>query len=230
MIQEKMNINGIPAILWGPKSDRIYLYVHGKSSCKEYAEEFAKIAEEKGYQTLSFDLPAHGERKSENRRCDIWNGMQDLTLIGDYVFSNWSEVSLFACSLGSFFSLNTYGERNFQKCLFQSPIVDMEYLIHQMMLWSHVSEEQLFTEKEIETPLDLLSWDYYQYVREHSRYHWDFPTYILYGAKDNLQSLPVMKRFADRYGCQLSVSENSEHPFMAKEDIPIVANWIREHI
>ena len=99
------------------------------------------------------------------------------------------------------------------------------------MLMSYEATRDLpLTTKEIETPLDLLSWDYYQYVREHSRYHWDFPTYILYGAKDNLQSLPVMKRFADRYGCQLSVSENSEHPFMAKEDIPIVANWMREHI
>ena len=56
--------------------------------CKEYAEKFAEIAEKKGYQTISFDLPEHGERKDSSYRCDIWNGMHDLTVIGDCVFFN----------------------------------------------------------------------------------------------------------------------------------------------
>jgi hypothetical protein len=31
-------IDGIPAILWGERSEKIYIHVHGKMSRKEYAE------------------------------------------------------------------------------------------------------------------------------------------------------------------------------------------------
>ena len=57
---KKIVAEGIPAVLWGGPSDKIYIYVHGKQGYKEYAEAFAKVAEEKGYQTLSFDLPIWG--------------------------------------------------------------------------------------------------------------------------------------------------------------------------
>jgi hypothetical protein len=76
-------------------------------------------------------------------------------------------VSLFACSLGAYFSLNTYADKCFEKCLFQSPIVDMKWLVEHMMLWSNVSEEQLKAEQEIETAVDTLRWDYYQYIISH---------------------------------------------------------------
>lgn len=35
-----------------------------KNGNKEEALFFADIAERKGYQTISFDLPSHGERKN----------------------------------------------------------------------------------------------------------------------------------------------------------------------
>lgn len=89
-------INNIPAIIWGEESDKVYIHVHGKMSSKEHAEQFAVIADKKGYQTLSFDLPEHGERSNNHYyRCDIWNGMQDLSEIADYVFPKWEIVSLF---------------------------------------------------------------------------------------------------------------------------------------
>ena len=56
MISQKLDVSGIPAILWGAPSDKVFIYVHGKFSRKEYAERFADIAETYGWQTLSFDL------------------------------------------------------------------------------------------------------------------------------------------------------------------------------
>ena len=44
MIMKKIVAEGIPAVLWGGPSDKIYIYVHGKQGYKEYAEAFAKIA------------------------------------------------------------------------------------------------------------------------------------------------------------------------------------------
>lgn len=230
MRTNRMKIRGIPAIVWGEESDRAFLFVHGKMSSKEDAGAFARIAQEKGYQTISFDLPAHGERAQERERCDIWNGMRDLTTVGDYVFANWKEVSLFACSLGAYFSLNAYPGYDIRKCLFQSPILDMDYLIRQMMLWFDVSEERLAREKEVETPIDTMSWAYYQYVKEHPIQQWDIPTSILFGGKDNLQSLQVVERFADRFGCALTVAKDSEHPFMGEGDAQIIEKWLRDSI
>lgn len=230
MKELKITIGGIPAIVWGEPSEKVYIHVHGKMSCKEYAQDFAEIAEKKWYQTISFDLPEHGERTDGNYRCDIWNGIHDLNVIADYVFSKWNQVALYACSLGAFFSLYAYSDRKIEKCLFQSPIVDMEYLIQQMFLWFQVTEERLRVEKEIPTPVDTLRWDYYQYVREHPVCDWSIPTAILYGGKDNMQSAEVIRNFAQRYSCDLTISQDSEHAFMQDSDKSIVEKWLEKNI
>lgn len=226
MQRQTITIDGIPAILWGEKSEKLYLYVHGKMANKEGAEAFAEIAQSKGYQTLSFDLPDHGERKERHERCDIWSGMRDLGIIGEYARTRWSMLSLFACSIGAFFSLHAYRELPLQNCLFQSPIVNMEYLIGQMFLWSGVTPEQLRKAGEIDTPVDLLSWKYYQYVLAHPTADWAHPTSILYGSLDNLQAQPIIEEFAEHNHCKLTVAEGSEHPFMAPADLPIVTKWM----
>lgn len=230
MSNKKTHVNNIPTIIWGEKSEKVYIYIHGKMSNKESAEQFAKIANSKGYQTISFDLPEHGERIDKNYRCDIWNGIADLTKIADYVYVNWKTVSLYGCSLGAFFSLYAYRNQIFEKVLFQSPIVNMEYLIHQMFTWFGVTEEELQEKHEISTPIDILSWKYYSYIKEHPIEEWSFSTNILYGGKDNMQSMEVMKKFCNRFQCHLTISENSEHPFMVKEDEEIVCQWLMEYI
>lgn len=230
MQQNKLYISGIPAILWGPPADRVFIHVHGKMSCKEAAEGFAEIAAEHGYQTLSFDLPQHGERTAESDRCDIWNGIRDLNRVADWVFSRWNDVSLFACSLGAYFSLNAYADRTFTRCLFQSPVVDMEYLVHQMMMWFDVTEARLEAEKEVATPIDPLRWDYYQYIKAHPVLSWPIPTAILYGGRDDLQSRAVIDAFSNAHGCTLTVSEGSDHPFMQPGDEEIVRRWLYESI
>lgn len=227
---EKIKIGTIPAIVWGEPSEKVYLHVHGKMSNKESAEQFSRMAERKGYQVLSFDLPGHGERISEGEQCDIWTGVRDVNIVCEYVFSRWSSVSLYACSIGAYFCLQSCSERSFEKCLFQSPIIDMEYLIGQMMLWFGITPERLKAEQEIETPVDLMTWAYYTYVKEHPIVKWPFPTHILYAGKDNLQSEREIASFADRFACTVTVSPNSEHSFMNAEDVPIIDNWLNEAI
>ena len=64
---EKCLIQGIPTVIWGEPSEKAYLFVHGKMSSKDAAALFAGIAQEKGCQTLSFDLPEHGDRAAPAR-------------------------------------------------------------------------------------------------------------------------------------------------------------------
>jgi hypothetical protein len=226
--KEKLAIKGIPAIIWGKPSERIYIHIHGKMGRKEDAERFAIIAESKGCQTLSFDLPEHGERADNTYRCDVWNGMHDLNVIADYVFGKWNQVSLFACSLGAYFALNTYVDRQFDKCLFQSPIVDMKWLVEHMLMWSGVTEKQLEEEKEIAGDIDTLRWDYYQYIQTHPVTRWPIATSILFGGKDNLQPIESLQSFAVRFQCKLTVSEQSEHTFMSPSDNDIVEQWLMD--
>lgn len=230
MQAERMEISGIPALVWGDRSEKVYLCVHGKMSSKESARELAQLAAAKGYQTIAFDLPQHGERRDEPQRCDIWNGIHDLTVVADYVFRRWREVSLYACSLGAYFSLHAYPDRPFVNCLFQSPVLDMEYLIRQLFLWFGVTEERLAAQREIVTPIDVLSWDYFQYVLAHPVTRWSIPTSILYGGKDNLQLLSVMEDFAARFGSRITLSPDSEHPFMQEQDFPVVRQWLQENL
>ena len=160
----------------------------------------------------------------------IWNGISDLHQISFYTFANWKSVSLFACSLGAYFSLQAYKDITFEKCFFLSPIVNMEYLIKNMFQWFHVTEEMLYTKREIPTPIDTLSWDYFQYVKKNPVTRWNSPTYILYGGKDNLQSLQVIENFTKSNSVLLTISEQSEHSFMGKGDDRIIKSWICDNL
>ena len=227
MKTEKQTVGGIPAILWGDPSDRIFIYVHGKMSRKEYAGSFAEIAEKAGFQTLSFDLPEHGERIGRPERCDVWNGIRDLNAIADHVFPRWKHVSLFACSLGAWFSLQAYGNRAFERCLFQSPVVDMKWLVEHMMLWAGVTEDALREKREIPTQIDTLRWDYYRYILDHPVTRWPFRTRVLYGALDDLQPRESVDRFCARFGAALTVSPQSKHAFLEPSDREITEKWLR---
>ncbi|MBR4081408.1 MAG: alpha/beta hydrolase [Clostridia bacterium] len=230
MKAERITIGGIPAIVWGEPSEQAYLCVHGKMSCKEDMAAMADIAVQRGYQVISFDLPQHGERKDKPDRCDVWNGVRDLTTVGDYAFARWREVSLFACSLGAYFSLQAYPARRFARCLFQSPILDMELLIRRMFLWFGVTEERLEQEGEIDTPIDPLRWDYYQYVLAHPVARWEAPTRILYGSRDNLQPMSAAEGFAARFGAQLTVAEGCSHAFMDDGEPAVVRRWLEDNL
>ena len=231
MNTERFNIENIPAILWGDRSDKVYIYVHGKMSSKADAEGFAKIAVERGYQVLSFDLPEHGDRKNENDPCNVWNGVRDLEIVGRYVYQNWKDISLFACSLGAYFSLLTYQDMPFKKCMFLSPILNMEQLIKNMMLWFDVTEETLKEKQIIQTPMgEPLDWNYYCYVKEHPIIKWNKPTAILYGSEDNLTEREVVDNFVNRFGCDLTILQGSEHYFHTHEQLAFSNQWIINEI
>ena len=56
-MKEFFDISGIPAALYGERSDKVFLFVHGQFGCKEEAERFAEVANPLGWQVLAIDLP-----------------------------------------------------------------------------------------------------------------------------------------------------------------------------
>ena len=234
MKTERINIDGIPSIIWGEKSNRVFIAVHGNMSNKE--DEVIKILAEKvtsnGYQVLSFDLPEHGERKDNtNYLCKVQNCVNDLKLIMEYAKANFEEINLWACSMGAYFSLLAYKNENIKQCIFLSPVVDMKVIIDNMMLWSNTTENDLREKQEIKTDFgQTLYWDYYLYVKENPITNWNKKTYILYGNKDNMQDENIIKNFSENFSCKLSILEDGEHYFHTEKQLDYYKNWLSKTI
>ncbi|MDR0293772.1 MAG: alpha/beta hydrolase [Oscillospiraceae bacterium] len=231
MKKEVFRIENIPAILWGEASDRIYLAVHSKMSDKYEARGLAEKAAQRGFQTISFDLPEHGDRRDENYPCMVWNGVHDLKVIGDYVFSKWDTVCLYGSSLGAYFSLLAYKDLPLRKCVFLSPVLDMERVIRNMMAGVNISEHDLREKQEIPALMgETLYWDYYCYVRDHPIDKWNVPTSILYGSGDAITEYEVVRGFTKRFNCDLTVLEGSEHWFHTERQLRFLDTWLDKHI
>ena len=101
---ERIKIDDIPSIIWGEESSKVFIAIHGNMSNKE--DEVIKILANnitnKGYQLISFDLPELGERKADTKYlCQVQNCENDLKKVMEYAKSNYSEISIWVCSMGA---------------------------------------------------------------------------------------------------------------------------------
>lgn len=233
MIKQELTIGNIPSILWGGGSEHVFIAVHGNLSHKEdmVIQLLADEATSKGYQVLSFDLPEHGARKDEETLCKVDICVNELKQVLEFVKSRWSEVRLFACSMGAYFSLLAYPQAEIKQALFLSPVVDMERIIRNMMTWFEVTPERLQQEGSIDTPVgQKLYWDYFCYVRDHPVSIWDVETSILYGSQDTLCEFGTISNFAEKFHCSLDIVESAEHYFHTSEQLSALIQWLHNRI
>lgn len=112
MTVKPLKIENIPALLWGCPADRVIIAVHGSQSHK--ADEPIRILAENtdamagGCQVLSFDLPEHGARRDEAALCKVQTCVAELAAVMRWARARWQSVSLFANSIGAYFSLMAY--------------------------------------------------------------------------------------------------------------------------
>ena len=221
MVQE------IPAVLYGDRSENLFLCIHGKMGSKEEAARFAEIVCQKGYQVLSIDLPGHGERTGEMERFVPWEVVPELQAVYGFAQQRWKKNSIYANSIGAYFSLLAFWESKLEKSLFVSPVLDMEKLIRDMMGWAGVTQEQLQQAGEIPTTFgETLSWKYLTYAEEHRIAKWYSPTAILYAGQDHLTAWETVEDFAQRFGCTITVMENGEHWFHTEEQLAVLDAWL----
>lgn len=231
MKEQPFKILDIPVLLLGEASEKVYLFIHGKSGSKEEAREFAKIAAVDGWQVLSMDLPQHGERIQGKDTFDPWHAVPELKAVMSYAKEHWKRISLRANSIGAWFSMLSFADEVLENCLFVSPILDMEQLIRNMMLWASVSEEQLRQQQNIETDFgETLSWQYLTYAKINSIDKWNSPTAILYAGKDDLTDRHTVHTFVEKFHCKLTVMENGEHWFHTPEQVDVLNQWTKESI
>ena len=224
-------VQEIPTVLYGDSSESLFLYIHGKMGFKEEAARFAEIVCPKGYQVLSIDLPGHGERTGEMERFVPWEVVSELQSVYAYARQRWKRISLYANSIGAYFSLLAFREAKPEKSLFVSPILDMEKLIRDMMGWAGVTEEQLKETGEIPTTFgETLSWKYLTYAIGNRITKWNSPTAILYAGQDHLTARQTVDDFAQRFGCTVAVMENGEHWFHTEEQLAVLDAWLHKEM
>lgn len=224
----------IPCTLWGKSSNKLFIAVHGDLSHKEdtVIRILAENATSKGYQVLSFDLPEHGSRSDNNYKCNPQNSISDLTAIYNYAKKLSSDIYLFACSIGVYFSILAYSEYNIKKGFFLSPILNMEQIIQNMMIGFHISEQQLKSEKQILLPIGkTLDWDYYMYAKEHPiTLNRMFPSKILVGSKDTVSEREDIKAFSKQYNAEFLVFQGGEHYFHTPEQLMFFERWLSNNL
>ncbi len=195
--------------------EKAILYIHGKGGSPKEALYYKPLFRE--YDVIGFDYESQSLREVKKEFPELFDG----------VCQTYESVTIIANSIGAFFAMGTLADKKIEKAYFISPVVDMENLIRNMMLWANVTEDKLREQKEIQTSFgETLSWDYLCYVREHP-IMWKIPTHILYGEKDNLTSYETISEFADKIGAPLTVMKNGEHWFHTKEQMDFISDWIK---
>lgn len=227
----KIKIHQILAIIWGESSGKLYLYIHGQGGSKEEAEVFSNIVCRYGWQVLSIDLPGHGDRKIEVNSFDPWHIVPELSMIMEYAKSRWEHISLFASSIGAWFSMLSLENEQINNCLFVSPVLDMKRLMSNMMNWADISEARLQRERIIPTSFgQTLSWEYWEYILAHPIVKWKAPTKILYSENDNMIERDTVEQFVHKFDCDLTVMNNGEHWFHTEQQLNFMCEWIEKQL
>lgn len=218
-------IGDMPIAIYGTPSESVFLYVHGLCGCKEDAEPFARIADARGWQTLSVDLPQHGKRQ-DSAKLLPWIVVPELQKALKHAQAHWKRIAVYGCSIGAWMALQAFADYDISICLLASPLFDMETMILGMMRTANVTEARLKAEREIPTSDgQTLSWDYLCWARQHPVRALCANTAILYGSCDALIPRHTVERFAAENHCALTVQNGAQHWMHTNDELNALRAW-----
>ena len=166
----------------------LVIYVHGKGGNANEAEHYKPFFAESD--VIGFDYQAQNP----------WEAQKEFSSFFEVHSQGYDSVTLIANSIGAFFSMSALTKKQVAQAILISPVVNMEKLIVDMMMWANVTEEELRIKKEIPTE---------------------------FGEKDNLTSIETISEFVGRIGASLTVMKDGEHWFHTEEQMEFLDDWIR---
>lgn len=166
----------------------LVIYVHGKGGNANEAEHYKPFFAESD--VIGFDYQAQNP----------WEAQKEFSSFFEVHSQGYDSVTLIANSIGAFFSMSALTKKQVAQAILISPVVNMEKLIVDMMMWANVTEEELRINKEISTE---------------------------FGEKDNLTSIETISEFAGRIGASLTVMKDGEHWFHTEQQMEFLDDWLR---
>ena len=124
--KSSLRLQVVPAVLYGKRSRKVYLYVHGKNGSAAEAARFARTACPAGWQVLAVDLPEHGTRKNSPEKLVPWVVTRELQAVYARMHPVWKHIRVYGVSIGAWFAMQALQTQKPEKALLVSPIVDME--------------------------------------------------------------------------------------------------------
>ena len=198
----------------GNVMSKALLYIHGKGGSSKEAEQIKPFCD--GYDVYGIDLADFTPWGTEEQ---IQNAFEALK-------EKYDSVYVMGNSIGAYFSMFALQNASIEKAFFISPILDMEKLILDMMLWANVTEKELKEQGTINTDFgETLSWEYLTFVREHP-IQWKTPTEILYAEYDNMTSRETVDDFVNTHEANLTVMPKGEHWFHTPEQLTFWGKWL----
>lgn len=193
---------------------KVLLYIHGKGGNAEEAEHYRPFFNDFDVFGLDYKISTP------------WGTRQEILAEYEKLNKKYDSISIIANSIGAYFAMNALSGKKLERAFFISPIVNMEKLITDMMLWANVTEQELQDKQEIETSFgETLSWKYLCYVRENPIV-WNTATDVLYARNDNLTSYETISKFVKETNSSLTIMEDGEHWFHTNEQLAFLDNWL----
>lgn len=119
--------------------DKAVIYIHGKGGNAEEAIHYKPLFS--NCDVIGLDYTAQFP----------WEAKEEFPLLFNSIYRNYKTVEVIANSIGAYFAINALSNQQIEKAYFISPVVDMERLIADMMIWANVTEDELKEKKEIQT-------------------------------------------------------------------------------
>ena len=116
--------------------DKAVIYIHGKGGNAEEAIHYKPLFS--NCDVIGLDYTAQFP----------WEAKEEFPLLFNSIYRNYKTVEVIANSIGAYFAINALSNQQIEKAYFISPVVDMERLIADMMIWANVTEDELKEKKD----------------------------------------------------------------------------------
>lgn len=118
---------------------KLVLYIHGKGGSSLEANHYKPLF--KDADVLGLDYTSGTP----------WGAKEEFSQKFDTITKTYDQVILIVNSIGAYFAMHALAQKHIEKAYFISPVVNMQQLISDMMVWANVNEQELCDKKIIHT-------------------------------------------------------------------------------
>lgn len=228
IINEKINITEVTSL---KNKDKVVIYCHGLGNNKEQYKRFYKKLYRNNISMISFDLPAHGEDKTEFENFTLKESVSYLINVIKYAKVKYKEVYLFGSSYGGFVILNYLIEKKDNiKAILMCPAFNFAQIINEK---TKINKNYFKTNKYLHLygNVNIYKKAYDEFIKANENVkNFNYSNIIIIQGKlDETVSYKKVKSFADKNKLKFITIEDGTHELYRydKEIINIILSEIQ---